>query len=367
MAIHWDSAFETGLEEVDTQHRVLMDIINRFGEQLGASEDLNWQNVGALFGEVFDYAAFHFHEEEQMMAAKGLDLQYQQQHKNLHLQFLSEVTRMYQELTQDDPHSVSELFCFLMYWLVHHIMGVDQGLAQQIRALEMGASPTEALVRSIQSVDRSAGPLLESLQGLVSIISERNRQLMVMNASLEAKVAERTRELQVANEQLEKAALTDALTALPNRRHALLWLSKLWEESELNATPLALLMIDADGFKAINDGYGHDAGDTVLIALSRTLQETLRTDDCVCRLGGDEFLVLCPKTPLVDALRVAEKLREQVADLQVPAGNGVWRGSISVGVAERSLLGTPEALIKCADESVYVAKRDGRNCVRTVQ
>jgi len=367
MTIHWDSVFETGLEEVDSQHRVLMDIINRFGEQLGIADGFDWQNVDTVFSEVFDYAAFHFCEEEHMMMAKGIDADYQEQHKQLHHNFMVEVKRMRDELTPDDLDSASQLFYFLMYWLVHHIMGIDQGLAQQVRAIDAGLSPKQALAQAIQGVDRSAGPLLESLHGLVDIISTRNRQLMAMNASLEAKVAERTKALLDANQQLERMALTDALTGLPNRRHALQWLARLWEESTTQGTPLALMMIDADGFKAINDTYGHEAGDVVLIELSRALTQNLRTDDCVCRLGGDEFLVLCPKTPLVDALRVAEKLREHVASLHISAGDGVWQGSISVGVGERGHLTSPEALIKVADDSVYVSKRDGRNCVRTVQ
>lgn len=131
---------------------------------------------------------------------------------------------------------------------------------------------------------------------------------------------------------------------------------------------MACMMIDADGFKVINDSYGHDAGDVVLRQLARCLRNSVRNDDVVCRLGGDEFLIVCGHTTLAGALITAEKLRREVSTLRVSAGDGIWNGSVSVGVAERTpSLKTFEELLKLADEAVYAAKRNGRNCVATVQ
>jgi hemerythrin len=124
------------------------------------------------------------------------------------------------------------------------------------------------------------------------------------------------------------------------------------------------MMIDADGFKQINDTHGHDAGDGVLRALARQLRDAVRTDDLVCRLGGDEFLIICADTPMDGALQLAEKIRSEVAALRVAAGTGEWRGSISVGVAVRTAeMSSMEDLLKTADLGVYAAKRNGRNCV----
>jgi hemerythrin len=124
------------------------------------------------------------------------------------------------------------------------------------------------------------------------------------------------------------------------------------------------MMIDADGFKQVNDNHGHDAGDEVLRQLSRNLLYTVRTDDIVCRLGGDEFFVICTHTQLEGATQLAEKLRQAIAALRVPVGNGEWLGSISIGVAMRKTgMGHFEQLIKAADEGVYCAKKNGRNCV----
>jgi hemerythrin len=124
------------------------------------------------------------------------------------------------------------------------------------------------------------------------------------------------------------------------------------------------MMVDADGFKQINDNYGHDAGDEVLRQLSKNLRFSMRTDDIVCRLGGDEFLIICPQTSQEGALNAAEFMRQTVATLRIQAEKGVWKGSVSIGVASRSPdMQGPEDLIKAADEGVYIAKRNGRNCV----
>ena len=162
----------------------------------------------------------------------------------------------------------------------------------------------------------------------------------------------------------EHLALHDHLTGLPNRRHAMTRLALDWSESLRDGTPLACMMIDADGFKQVNDKHGHDAGDQVLRQLASHLRYCMRTDDVVCRLGGDEFLIICPRTTLEGALHAAESTRQAIAQLRVPTGDGVWLGSISVGVAVRTPdMQNPEDLIKEADQGVYIAKREGRNCV----
>ncbi len=113
---------------------------------------------------------------------------------------------------------------------------------------------------------------------------------------------ERTRQLVEANKQLEVLSYTDALTQLPNRRCAIQTLKELWNDASLADAPLVCIMIDADYFKQVNDSCGHEAGDVVLKELSHTLKHSFRSDDIVCRLGGDEFLVICPNTDLAGCL-----------------------------------------------------------------
>jgi len=140
-----------------------------------------------------------------------------------------------------------------------------------------------------------------------------------------------------------------------------------WDESSESLAPLVCIMIDADHFKAVNDNYGHDAGDAVLTTLAQTLQHAFRTDDVVCRLGGDEFFAICPNTDLDGGLHIAEVVRSTVAELRVPTGGEPWRGSVSMGVAARGAeMVTCDELIKAADQGVYVAKQAGKNCVKSV-
>ncbi|CAK0781357.1 hypothetical protein CCP4SC76_7850003 [Gammaproteobacteria bacterium] len=265
-----------------------------------------------------------------------------------------------------NPNGAMSLLKFLIHWLAYHILGTDQSLAKQIHAIQAGQSAGEAYLLEERKQD-STEPLLNALNGLFQQVSERNRELFLLNQTLESKVDERTKALREVNQRLEEMAMTDTLTGLKNRRSALKILSEEWIRAETNGLPLACMMIDADHFKQINDSYGHDAGDVVLRRLSRQLSHSVRTDDVVCRLGGDEFLIICPRTPLEGAMQVAEKIRAEVETLRVSAGQGVWHGSISVGVAVRKDdMNHLEDLLKAADEGVYVAKRNGRNSVGTV-
>ncbi|HRE13700.1 MAG TPA: GGDEF domain-containing protein, partial [Usitatibacteraceae bacterium] len=115
---------------------------------------------------------------------------------------------------------------------------------------------------------------------------------------------------------------------------------------------------------AVNDIHGHEAGDRVLVEVARALAHGVRSDDLACRLGGDEFLVICPATPAEGAAILAEKLRATVAELSVHLGAGTWRGSLSVGVAVRDPVSAgPDDLLRRADGCLYLAKRTGRNRV----
>jgi hemerythrin len=170
-----------------------------------------------------------------------------------------------------------------------------------------------------------------------------------------------------ANKKLGEFALTDVLTGLSNRRYAMQILEKLWEETIANSNPLSCIMIDADSFKQVNDSYGHDAGDIVLCKLAIELSDNVRTDDIVCRLGGDEFLIICPNTNKEGALNLANNIHNKIRKLNVAVSGGSWHGSISVGVAVKTAsMKNIEGLLKAADLGVYAAKEAGRDCVRVV-
>ncbi|MCP4993407.1 MAG: GGDEF domain-containing protein [Gammaproteobacteria bacterium] len=363
-AFLWDKHFVTGMVDVDDQHKILIDLINDFGGLISTGETIQKTEIDSILNKLAEYAKYHFQTEEIMMHKAKVDQRHLTQHCNAHQQFINDISMMYSQLSMDRPASATSLMEYLVYWLAYHILGTDQSLAKQISLIEDSMDPADAYNAIELDKESATEPLLIALNGLFRQVSERNRDLTLLNQTLERRVEERTEELVAANIHLEQMAMTDQLTKLPNRRHAMQSLAKAWEFSYAHDVPLSLIMIDADDFKEINDNHGHDAGDQVLRSLSNQLMNSFRTDDIVCRMGGDEFMVICHNTPLDGALYVAELARRSVAEMQVSVGDGYWQGSISLGVATRNQhTATIESLIKAADNAVYTAKRQGRNQV----
>jgi diguanylate cyclase (GGDEF)-like protein len=161
------------------------------------------------------------------------------------------------------------------------------------------------------------------------------------------------------------AALRDALTGAFNKRYLTERLATELAFAQRHKTPLAVIMLDVDLFKTINDSFGHLAGDEVLVALSRAIQQTLRREDVFARYGGEEFLVLCRSIDATGAAVLAERLRERIAAMVVEHEGERIPVTVSLGVAgfpEIAAAG-PDALIEAADQALYEAKRAGRNRV----
>jgi two-component system, cell cycle response regulator len=161
-------------------------------------------------------------------------------------------------------------------------------------------------------------------------------------------------------------AVTDALTGLHNRRYMAGQLQAMVGRAGHGGDGVAVLVMDIDHFKAVNDGFGHDAGDEVLREFAVRLATNVRAIDLPCRLGGEEFVVVMPGASLEDATRVADRIRRDVASLPFPIMGGAESLTITVSVGVAASTGqndTPDALLKRADEGVYEAKARGRNQV----
>ena len=168
--------------------------------------------------------------------------------------------------------------------------------------------------------------------------------------------------------KLEVEALTDPLTGLYNRRYFEQALAEYMAAFARAGAPLGLLTLDLDHFKAVNDNYGHDAGDIVLKELAQLLRGLTREHDIVARTGGEEFAVLAPFATIDQVRPFAERLCRMVANMRVDIGRVVLRPTISIGLATNLDLGPdgaggPRALIKLSDERLYMAKQGGRNRV----
>ncbi len=163
-----------------------------------------------------------------------------------------------------------------------------------------------------------------------------------------------------------EAAITDALTGLHNRRYMESHLAKLVEQAALRGKDLAVLVLDIDYFKSVNDNYGHDCGDDVLREFAIRIRKSIRGIDLACRMGGEEFVVVMPETDRAVAATVAERLRRRIAAEPFPIEQGrlMIDVTISIGIATlESSRDSAVQMLKRADQALYRAKRDGRNRV----
>ncbi|MDI4637532.1 MULTISPECIES: GGDEF domain-containing protein [Halomonadaceae] len=160
---------------------------------------------------------------------------------------------------------------------------------------------------------------------------------------------------------LRELSDTDDLTGLPNRRKLMCHLGREISLSNRHGTPLSLMIIDIDHFKRVNDTWGHLQGDKVLRRLAGLCQGLLREEDCLARLGGEEFAVLLPLTPLSHCQDLAERLRREIAHHDFGLPNASI--TISTGIAEHRIGELRDQLLERADQRLYAAKRRGRNLV----
>lgn len=223
----------------------------------------------------------------------------------------------------------------------------------------------DALVASLQK-------MRDKLRENFSVIGAQKRALERSNRELEARVQDRTEALERANEELrasrdalEKLAATDWLTEISNRRDFLQKARREIARSRRFGTGYMVLMGDLDGFKEINDRYGHPAGDKVLRRVADVLRENLREYDLLGRFGGEEFVLLLPDVSREGGKTVADRLREEVEKMTVPWEEGIIAVTISVGAAYCGA-GEDENLehsLARADKALYVAKSRGKNQV----
>lgn len=232
------------------------------------------------------------------------------------------------------------------YFSRHRVPGTSWSLVT--------ATPTSYLFASVSGTGRWVPWIILAGFALIAGIA----------AWLTGRLLNSRERLSDANARLERLARTDSLTGLFNRRYVTEQLTRLCTSARRHHVPVAVLMIDIDHFKRLNDTFGHAAGDDAIRHVADRLAASLRTEDIAGRWGGEEFVIVLPHTAHDEAVAVAERLRAEVAGSPLPigAGDDVVSLSVSIGVAERPG-DVPEALVHRADLALYAAKRAGRNRV----
>jgi diguanylate cyclase (GGDEF)-like protein len=165
-------------------------------------------------------------------------------------------------------------------------------------------------------------------------------------------------------EELERLATTDGMTGIYNRRHFLTLADREWTRARRYGRPISFLMIDIDFFKSINDDFGHQVGDEMIVHLANLARDCKRECDVLARIGGEEFALLLPETDLQQAQVVAERLRSEVAAKSLVVASRSIPATVSIGVATLvAAMSDISDLMKAADQALYDAKHAGRNRV----
>jgi two-component system, cell cycle response regulator len=237
-------------------------------------------------------------------------------------------------------------------------------LCSQIRSLERTRNIPILAVAEVDSTARLARGLEIGINDYLLRPVERNEMLARVRTQIKKRrYTERLRDNVQTSIEL---AITDGLTGLFNRRYMETHLRTLVEEATARNKPIALLVLDIDYFKAINDGYGHDAGDDVLREFALRMRKATRNIDLACRHGGEEFVIVMPETDMAVATAVAERLRRRIASepFAIQQGARHLEVTISIGIAALSSADDNAAtILRRADQALYRAKRDGRNRV----
>jgi len=172
-------------------------------------------------------------------------------------------------------------------------------------------------------------------------------------------------ELRLKVEELSELVSTDALTGLFNFRHFKTVLQAEMDRSKRSGIPTSLVMVDIDHFKAVNDTYGHEIGNQALQHLAEILRGEVRTTDIVCRYGGEEFAMIFPETHLNLAVKVADRIREEIQNLPLKSelGEIVLTASMGASVYMKTSVLDIDSFVDSVDKYLYEAKQSGRNCI----
>jgi diguanylate cyclase (GGDEF)-like protein len=247
----------------------------------------------------------------------------------------------------------------LVFLLVHRIFLPIRELVEATNKIASGSYDTQV------AVDRSdvIGGLARSFNEMVKTVKRQQDDLAAANKQLDHDLERALADLKIKNARLEELAATDPLTGLYNRRHFGRVLEQLFSEASRYSDDLACVMIDLDGYKPINDKFGHAVGDQLLVVAAKVISANMRRMDVAARYGGDEFVLLLPRANGDDAATVAERIREeyQVASAAVLQREQGVTMSVGIVALRTGRPSRPDQLVTQADAALYQAKAAGRN------
>ncbi len=225
----------------------------------------------------------------------------------------------------------------------------------------------DTLFQEISSRTKEMAQLFEINLGAAANFEQILKRANEALVELTLQTQQQAVSLQAQNEKLKEQASTDGLTGLANRAAFELFYNQHFETAIKTGKPLAMILLDVDRFKSINDGYGHPTGDAILRAISKLFRSAARSQDLAARFGGEEMVLVLPGTTRATASAIGESIRRSIAAKPLSCGNITLAVTVSIGIAaleSPSPFREPAHLLKAADLAVYAAKSGGRNCVR---
>ena len=276
----------------------------------------------------------------------------------------SEKTESREESETAPPHPVDPREQNL-YDSAQTIRSILLLLATHIQRTDKAASDSSLVLRNVKSAMKTMAPPIDLSEAHSLLMKEVDR-VISSNAALKGELAKSQAVLTEQQHQIEDlrtAVRIDGLTQLANRTYFDEKLNEMIVLRKRYGDPFSLMMIDLDNFKAINDSYGHPAGDRILKGVALKIKASLRGSDFLARFGGDEYALILIKTDVTAATEVAWKLCEEVRASRFLLDNAALTMTLSIGVAEACSGDNDETLLKRADEALYRAKAAGRNGV----
>lgn len=360
----WNENFSTGIELIDEQHKILIALLNELAMTLAHDNPIE---TSRIFTKLAEYAEFHFETEEAIWVDYLGDDPWLTSHQMLHSSFLPRVVELKEK--KIDAHQsefIESIILFLIRWLAFHILDHDKRMAFFVRNINNGMAFGDAKTDADKKMGGSVRVLIETVMTMYDCLSTRTLTLMRESNNrkkVENELHTANKKLRRANLRLKSLSITDALTGLHNRRH----FNYVFErEMKRDNFTLALMIIDIDFFKKINDNYGHTQGDKILVQVNQTLEKTCqRPHDYAFRLGGEEFCIISSNLSLQETGKFAEIIKNAVENLQVPNQHSVASPYLTVSIG--SCIKIPgdtdsiDTYISTADKNLYQAKTSGRN------
>ena len=235
-------------------------------------------------------------------------------------------------------------------------------LCSQIRAMEKTRQTPILLIAETEDRTRVLRGLEMGVNDYLMRPLDRNELRARVRTQLRRKYY--TESLRESMQATIEMAVIDPLTGLNNRRYMESQLGNVLQKAQARRRPVSLMILDIDHFKRVNDTYGHGAGDDVLKGFAQRVRQVIRAVDLMCRLGGEEFVILMPETDIDYAAMIAERVRSSVETTPFPVEGGRNLPiTVSIGIADNSSSAAPDDLLKRADIALYRSKSNGRNQV----